>query len=1390
MATRTTARNTQRVTGGTNMRSIHQTIGTTAHRLSISVGVLALAIALLWSLVPSGALVAQASTTAGYRDFSFASPGVEAPTAEKPQNKLWFNDGLWWGSLFNKTNGEYHIYRFNWATQSWTDTGTLIDHRPSSHADTLWDGTHLYIASAVASGNVSDASAYVLRYSYNTGSKQYTLDTGFPVEVGSGGIEALTITKDTLGKLWVTFTQENKVYVNRSLGSDQSWGDAFVPAVLGTSVSADDISAIIAYKSNVGIMWSNQVEGKVYFAVHRDGMGDRSWIGAQVVLSGTNWADDHINIKQLSSDASGSVFAVLKTSLDDGPNPDPSAPQIMVLVLSSSGSWSSHVFGTLEDDHTRPILLIDEEHRDLYVFATAGVMGGTIYYKKTTLDNISFQPGRGTPFIQSTTDTVINNATSTRQNLNSTTGLLVLASDDTTGYYLHNTINLGNAPSPPDTQIDSGPSGTVGDTSASFTFSSTPSGATFECALDGGTFSACASPAEYFDLTSATHTFQVRALNGGGADSTPASRTWTIAPPATGAFSEMVQADAPISYWRLGDTGGTFALDSGSGGNPGSLNGGVTAGVTGALGGDPDTAMAFNGATAYVSVADEPNLNLTGDFAIEAWANPNVVNQSQVVIQKGTTTGYTQWQYRLGITGNGYWRGTVFIGTEAYAVTSSVQPVAGRWDHIVYTRSGSTLQLYVNGVPAPTGTASGFLNSSTGMLAIGRAGSNSSAYFSGAIDEVAIYDHSLSQERVQAHYVSADTPAPGPTDPPETTILTGPDATTTSTSASFTFSSPDPAAAFQCALDGAAFTACGVPATYANLGTGSHTFQVRAVAGALGDPTPAMFTWIITVPTPSGPYADTVITDSPVSYWRLGDGAGTSATDSVGSNTGTLNGNVTPGVIGALTNDADTAMSFDGATAAIQIPDAASLNASTDFAIEAWARPDSITTSQVLVQKSSGGSFSTWQYRLGITSGGLWRGTVFVGSASYAVTSPVQPAVGRWDHIVFTRSGTTLQIYVNGVPATAVTVSGALNSSTGMLAIGRAGSSNADYFDGAVDEVAFYSHALSQSQTQAHFAARDGGAPTPILDTGIDSGPAATTSETSATFAFSATDPSATFQCAVDGGTFAACASPQSYAGLAVGTHTFTVRAIVGGDVDGSPASWTWAILAPVPTGAYTDLVQGDGPISYWRLGDAGGAIADSGTGGNTGTATGGVSTGVSGALAGDTNAAMSFNGSTGYVAINDKASLDQAGDFAIELWARPDSVSKSQVLVQKSSGGSFSGWQYRLGITSGGDWRGTVFVGGSSFAVTSSVRPAVNRWDHLVFQRSGDSLLLYVNGTLAGTASVTGPINTSTGILAIGRAGSSNADYFQGTIDEVALYGHALSPTSIQAHYEAALLP
>jgi subtilisin family serine protease len=71
-------------------------------------------------------------------------------------------------------------------------------------------------------------------------------------------------------------------------------------------------------------------------------------------------------------------------------------------------------------------------------------------------------------------------------------------------------------------------------------------------------------------------------------------------------------------------------------------------------------------------------------------------------------------------------------------------------------------------------------------------------------------------------------------------------------------------------------------------------------------------------------------------------------------------------------------------------------------------------------------------------------------------------------------------------------------------------------------------------------------------------------SPTNVSFSF-ASEPGATFACSLDGGAYAACSSPKAYNGLSGGAHTFRVRASdAAGNADGSPATYTWTVQAPV----------------------------------------------------------------------------------------------------------------------------------------------------------------------------------------------------------------------------------
>jgi hypothetical protein len=81
---------------------------------------------------------------------------------------------------------------------------------------------------------------------------------------------------------------------------------------------------------------------------------------------------------------------------------------------------------------------------------------------------------------------------------------------------------------PPDSSINSGPSGSVSSTSAMFSFSSNEQ-STFSCTIDNVLYTSCTSPRVINGLTNGTHTFSVTARDlAGNIDPSPATRTWTV----------------------------------------------------------------------------------------------------------------------------------------------------------------------------------------------------------------------------------------------------------------------------------------------------------------------------------------------------------------------------------------------------------------------------------------------------------------------------------------------------------------------------------------------------------------------------------------------------------------------------------------------------------------------------------------------------------------------------------------------------------------------------------------------------------------------------------------------------------------------------------------------
>lgn len=248
-------------------------------------------------------------------------------------------------------------------------------------------------------------------------------------------------------------------------------------------------------------------------------------------------------------------------------------------------------------------------------------------------------------------------------------------------------------------------------------------------------------------------------------------------------YSYNVVASSPRGYWRMGQTGGAAAEQTGStnlqgvyvglgaGSGPGNLAQAGPRPEGGYLGLAADNrALHLNGSNNYVSIADTPELDITGALTLEAWIKLDTLPTGNAgIIAKYAGSG-NQRSYQIYVNGQGAGNGELGMiispdgtFTNAKSVVDNVPLTVGEWLHVVGTfEPNQSMRVYINGVlveQSTSGIPSGIFNS-TADLWIGKQYDSAAAnHLPGLIDEVAIYDRALSAAEIAAHYAAALTSA-------------------------------------------------------------------------------------------------------------------------------------------------------------------------------------------------------------------------------------------------------------------------------------------------------------------------------------------------------------------------------------------------------------------------------------------------------------------------------------------------------------------------------------------------------------------------------------------------------------------------------------------------------
>lgn len=211
-------------------------------------------------------------------------------------------------------------------------------------------------------------------------------------------------------------------------------------------------------------------------------------------------------------------------------------------------------------------------------------------------------------------------------------------------------------------------------------------------------------------------------------------------------------------------------------------------------------------------------------------------------------------------------------------------------------------------------------------------------------------------------------------------------------------------------------------------------------------------------------YAEEVMADSPIGYWRMNSSAYTLTDVSGNSNSSSSwSGPTTGGESGlaALSGNADPSTAFT--TGYIQIPDSPTLSVTGNTTAEMWIKPGALGGVQVLFHKEN-------QFTLALSGTGVTY--AHSGNWCYACTG-AHGAVSnnQWYHIAVVHTvGVGYDFYINGAYVDSYATTGSMTDNSNPLCIGSYGCSSMD-FNGLIDEVAFYPSALSSARLAAHYAA-------------------------------------------------------------------------------------------------------------------------------------------------------------------------------------------------------------------------------------------------------------------------------------------------------------------------------
>lgn len=425
-------------------------------------------------------------------------------------------------------------------------------------------------------------------------------------------------------------------------------------------------------------------------------------------------------------------------------------------------------------------------------------------------------------------------------------------------------------------------------------------------------------------------------------------------------------------------------------------------------------ALIFDGSSDYVTAGSDASLSFTtGDFTFESWIKTSS-NASMYIFGKYKNTNVGGYELYMS-TGNirCYMQDTGVANY--YDLKSSKTYNDGFWHYVSYVRTGTTMNMYIDGVKdtgtliSVAGTVNNVVCTVTCNLTFGSSSDNA-LYFNGAIDSTRIYSRPLTPQEIMSNY-----------------------------------------------------------------NAGNVELQTRV--GATTDPNDGA--WEAWKPTTSetqidsldGSYQYNTTDTGLLSYWPMDDAPGATVSDIKGANTGTATGTT---VVNGKWNNG---RGFNGTSDTISVANEANFDfeRTNSFSIETWIKTTS-AGQDIFTKMANAAPFTGFEVYL---SGGMvgsylistWSTNVLQVHAARTIND------GNWHHIVVTYGGTSTPagyaIYIDGVSQAIVTdlntLSATVLNNISPYIGSRNGAGAIGFVKGMLDEIRVYNTAITAATVQQHF---------------------------------------------------------------------------------------------------------------------------------------------------------------------------------------------------------------------------------------------------------------------------------------------------------------------------------